>query len=105
MWHVGADQRRYWHPYGGAGYRFVFSDFAVAVPALDRGTRTDFEYRVAGRFAGAYFCRGANRAYGLAGCLLVLSFGKIWRVLEFPTKSRILSAGFICLLFAQCRLL
>jgi hypothetical protein len=39
---------------------------------------------------------------GLAGCLLVLSFGTIWRVLESPTRSRILSAGFICLLFAQC---
>jgi hypothetical protein len=48
------------------------------------------------------FIVGANRAYGLAGCLLVLSFGKIWQVLEFPTKSRILSAGFICLLFSQC---
>ena len=48
------------------------------------------------------FIVGANRAYGLAGCLLVLSFGTIWRVLESPTKSRILSAGFICLLFAQC---
>ena len=48
------------------------------------------------------FVVGANRAYGLAGCLLVLSFGKIWRVLESPTKSRIFSAGFICLLFAQC---
>jgi hypothetical protein len=32
----------------------------------------------------------------------VLSFGNIWRVLESPTKSRILSAGFICLLFVQC---
>jgi hypothetical protein len=48
------------------------------------------------------FVVGANRAYGLAGCLLVLSFGKIWQLLEAPTKSRILSAGFICLLFAQC---
>jgi len=48
------------------------------------------------------FILGANRAYGFAGCLLVLSFGNIWRVLEFPTKSRILSAGFICLLFSQC---
>jgi hypothetical protein len=48
------------------------------------------------------FVVGANRAYGLAGCLLVLSFGKIWRVLESPSKSRILSAGFICLLFVQC---
>src|SRR5947208_9449249 len=44
------------------------------------------------------FIVGANRAYGLAGCLLVLSFGKIWRVLESPTKSRIFSASFICLL-------
>src|SRR5262249_14365025 len=48
------------------------------------------------------FVTGANRAYGLAGCLLVLSFGKIWRLAEYPTKSRILSAGFICLLFVQC---
>jgi uncharacterized membrane protein len=48
------------------------------------------------------FIVGANRAYGLAGCLLVLSFGKIWRVLESPTRSRIFSAGFISLLFAQC---
>jgi hypothetical protein len=48
------------------------------------------------------FVVGANRAYGMASCLLVLSFGKIWRVLESPTKSRILSAGFISLLFAQC---
>jgi hypothetical protein len=48
------------------------------------------------------FVVGANRAYGLAGCLLALSFGMIWRVLESPTRSRILSAGFISLLFAQC---
>jgi hypothetical protein len=48
------------------------------------------------------FIVGANRAYGLASCLLVLSFGAIWRVLESPSKSRILLAGFICLLFAQC---
>src|SRR6266699_400747 len=48
------------------------------------------------------FIVGANRAYGLAGCLLVLSFGKIWRILESPTKSQILSTGFICLLFTQC---
>jgi hypothetical protein len=48
------------------------------------------------------FLVGANRAYGLASFLLVLSFGMIWRILESPTKSRILSAGFICLLFAQC---
>jgi hypothetical protein len=48
------------------------------------------------------FVVGANRAYGLAGCLLVLSFGNIWRVLESPTRSRIFSAGFISLLFVQC---
>src|SRR5205814_476839 len=48
------------------------------------------------------FIVGANRAYGLASCLLVLSFGTIWRILDSPTTSRILSAGFICLLFTQC---
>jgi hypothetical protein len=48
------------------------------------------------------FVVGANRAYGLASCFLVLSFGEIWRLLESPTKSRVLSAGLICLLFAQC---
>src|SRR5216117_2995997 len=48
------------------------------------------------------FVVGANRAYGLAGCLLVLSFGTIWRILESPTKSRILSAVVVCLLFTQC---
>jgi hypothetical protein len=48
------------------------------------------------------FVVGANRPYGLASCLLVLSFGKIWRVLESSTTSRILSAYVICLLFAHC---
>jgi hypothetical protein len=48
------------------------------------------------------FVVGENRAYGLAGCLLVLSFGAIWQVVESPKKSRIILAGFICLLFAQC---
>jgi hypothetical protein len=48
------------------------------------------------------FIVGANRAYGLAGCLLVLSFGMIWRTVESPTKSRVLGCGFICLLFAHC---
>ena len=48
------------------------------------------------------FIVGANRAYGLAGCLLVLSFGMIWRMVEFPSRSRILWAGFVSLLFAHC---
>jgi hypothetical protein len=48
------------------------------------------------------FIIGSNRAYGLAGCLMVLSFGLIWRMLELPSKSRVLWAGFVCLLFAQC---
>lgn len=48
------------------------------------------------------FIVGANRAYGLAGCLLVLSFGLIWRMIELPTRSRVLWAGLICVLFAQC---
>ena len=48
------------------------------------------------------FIVGANLAYGLASCLLVLSFGMIWRMVEFPSKSRVLWAGFTCLLFAHC---
>jgi hypothetical protein len=48
------------------------------------------------------FIVGANRAYGLASCLLVLSFGMIWRVVEHPSRSRLLWAGFVCLLFAHC---
>ena len=45
---------------------------------------------------------GANRAYGLAGCLLVLSFGMIWRTLARPSKKQVLWTGLVCLLFAQC---
>ncbi len=48
------------------------------------------------------FIVGANRAYGLAGCLLVLSFGMIWRMVEFPSRSRVLGAGLVCFLFAHC---
>ncbi len=32
------------------------------------------------------FIVGANRAYGLASCLLVLSFGMIWRMVESPVE-------------------
>lgn len=48
------------------------------------------------------FVVGANRAYGLAGCLLVLSFGAIWQVVESPKKSRVILAGVTCLLFVHC---
>jgi len=48
------------------------------------------------------FIMGANRGYGLANCLLVLSFGMIWRMLEFPSRSRVLLAGLTCILFAHC---
>jgi len=48
------------------------------------------------------FIVGANRAYGLASGLLVLSFGMIWRMVESPSKPRILWAGLVCLLFAHC---
>jgi hypothetical protein len=41
------------------------------------------------------FTVGSNRAYGLASCLLVLSFGMIWRMVVLPSKSRILLAVFI----------
>ena len=48
------------------------------------------------------FIVGANRAYGLASCLLVLSFGMIWRIVEHPSRSRVLLAGLTCILFAHC---
>lgn len=48
------------------------------------------------------FMMGSNRAYGLGSCLLVLSFGTIWRMVAFPSRSRVLWAGLICILFAQC---
>ncbi len=48
------------------------------------------------------FIVGANRAYGLASGLLVLSFGTIWRMVELPSRSRIFWAGLACLLFVQC---
>ena len=48
------------------------------------------------------FIIGANRAYGLASCLLVLSFGTIWRMVEFPSRRRIFGAGLACFLFAHC---
>lgn len=48
------------------------------------------------------FIAGANRAYGLACCLSVLSFGTLWRLVELPSKSRIFWAGLVCFLFAQC---
>lgn len=48
------------------------------------------------------FIAGGNRAYGLAACLLVLSFGAIWRVLELPTRARMFAAGLVCLLYAHC---
>lgn len=48
------------------------------------------------------FIVGANRAYGLASGLLVLSFGAIWRMIEFPSRARVLVAGAIAFLFVQC---
>lgn len=48
------------------------------------------------------FIVGANRAYGLASCLLLLSFGTIWRLVEFPSRSRVLLAGVVSLLFVHC---
>jgi uncharacterized membrane protein YsdA (DUF1294 family) len=48
------------------------------------------------------FIVGANRAYGLASGLLVLSFGMVWRMVESPSRSRVLSAGLTCILFAHC---
>src|SRR6266568_2470560 len=60
MRHVGADQRRYGHPYFGARYWFVLSRLAVVVSEVDWGTRANLEYRVAGRFAFVHFYRGSE---------------------------------------------
>src|SRR2546426_9271887 len=65
--HVGADQRRYGHPYSGAGYWFVLSDFTMAVPALDWRTRAYLEHRVAGWFARVHFCRGSESSLWSGG--------------------------------------
>jgi hypothetical protein len=48
------------------------------------------------------FIIGSNRAYGLASCLLVLSFGLVWRMIESFSKVRAFWAGVVCVLFAQC---
>ncbi len=67
------------------------------------GSRTPIlSIALLGSLPAFIFIVGANRAYGLANCLLVLSFGMIWRMVEFPSKSRVLWCGFICLLFAHC---
>jgi len=55
-----------------------------------------------GSLPAVVFIVGANRAYGLASCLLVLSFGMIWRMLECPSRSRVLWAGLACFLFGHC---
>jgi hypothetical protein len=48
------------------------------------------------------FIIGANRAYGLASCLLVLTFAMIWRMIEIPSRSRIFWAAFVGIFFVQC---
>ena len=48
------------------------------------------------------FIVGANRAYGLACGLLLLTFGTVWRMVTAPSRGRILTAGIVCLLFTQC---
>jgi hypothetical protein len=48
------------------------------------------------------FSAASNRAYGLALCLLVLSFATLWRFLERPSASRLLWAGISGLLFLHC---
>lgn len=45
---------------------------------------------------------GANRAYGLALCLLVLCFGAIWRLVESPSKHSVALAGIFSILFVHC---
>jgi len=68
----------------GTVCRSVSSRFHCGLLTLDGGARTDPEHCAAGQSASIYLpSMGANRAYGLANCLLVLSFGMIWRMVEF----------------------
>lgn len=55
-----------------------------------------------GSLPAFYFTLTSNRAYGLAMCLLLLTFGLIWRVAESPTRLRVAVAGLVSVLFAQC---
>lgn len=55
-----------------------------------------------GSLPAFFFIIGANRAYGLASVLLVLSFGLIWRMVVLPTKMRIILAGLTCFFFVHC---
>ena len=45
---------------------------------------------------------GANRAYGLALCLLLVNFGAVWRLVESPSKANVTVAGLAGLLFVHC---
>lgn len=97
---------------------FATSDAGIRVLGLYVGLATLGSLWVAARWMG---CRapvlsigllgclpafilimGANRAYGLASFFLVLSFGAVWRVVEQPSRGRILAAGGICVIFAHC---
>lgn len=55
-----------------------------------------------GTLPAIIFILGANRAYGLASCLLLLSFGTIWRMVVLPSRRRIFVAGLTSFLFAHC---
>jgi hypothetical protein len=48
------------------------------------------------------FIIGSNRAYGLACGLLVLTFGALWRMVECPSKPRILLAALASFLYVHC---
>src|SRR5262245_9008925 len=74
--HVGACRRRYWHPYFGAGYRIVLSDFAVAAPALDWRTLPHHEYRVARRFARVHLYRWSKSPLRLGELPAGAQFGR-----------------------------
>ena len=86
----------------GVGVGFFFLTSLWMCQRWFGGHAPTLSIALLGGLPAVIFVVGANRAYGLAGCLLVLSFGKIWQVLESPSKLRILSAGFISLLFVQC---
>jgi hypothetical protein len=45
---------------------------------------------------------GANRAYGLASTLLLLNFGAVWRVVQLPSRDRVIIGAVAAILFVHC---
>src|ERR1044071_1598933 len=80
--HLGADRRRHGHPFLGLGIGLLFLTSLWLCQRWIGGRTPTLSIALLGSLPAFIFVVGANRAYGLASCLLVLSFGTIWRGLE-----------------------